>query len=336
MDLMQYIGMYLQEMRDNLAQLNRHVVQLEKEPGNVPLLQEIMRLSHSSKGSSNAMGFKSTATLFHALEDVFEAARKGNLSVSKEHITLCLKAFDLIDASFTSIEKTKNEQNCTAMAEAVRAIVTQQIAAGPTVATPSVTAPVATALPDTGTIDFIRVGTEKIEKLTNLAGEFALLRQRTMTLKDPKLAPIIEQLDRLVDDLTFYASDIRLVPLEQAFARFPRLIRDLATSQGKNIRFEMTGTDVELDKTLVDHLVSPLIHLLRNAIDHGIESPEERTKQNKNPEGIIRLTVEREQGFARVSVEDDGEPIDLAHLKEIAKTKGISEETLQGLIPTTS
>lgn len=331
MDITQYTSLYLQEMRDNLAQLNRHAVTLEKEPTNIPLLQEIMRLNHSGKGSSNAMGFKSTAELFHSLEDVFDAARKSKLMITRDIITLCLKAFDQIEASFAAIEKTKKEIDCSSIAAAVRA--SAQTNASPTTPAPVTTetaAEIAT-IPDTTAIDFIRVGTEKIEKLTNLAGEFALLRQRASALKHPEMAPVLEQLTKLTDDLTYYASNIRLVPLEQAFGRFPRLVRDLAVTQGKNVRFEMTGTDVELDKTLVDHLISPLIHLLRNAVDHGIEVPDTRKQLGKNAEGTIRLTVERDQGFARVTVEDDGEPIVLSTLKEIAKKKGFTDAVLDSI-----
>ncbi len=332
MDITQYTSLYLQEMRDNLAQLNRHAVTLEKEPTNIPLLQEIMRLNHSGKGSSNAMGFKSTAELFHSLEDVFDAARKSKLAITKDIITLCLKAFDQIEASFAAIEKTKKEIDCSAIAAAVRASAQMNPAPATTQATTIDAATDVTVIPDTTAIDFIRVGTEKIEKLTNLAGEFALLRQHASSLKNnPEFASVLEQLTKLTDDLTYYAGNIRLVPLEQAFGRFPRLVRDLATVQGKNVRFEMTGTDVELDKTLVDHLISPLIHLLRNAVDHGMESPDVRKQLGKNPEGTIRLTVERDQGFARVTVEDDGEAIVLGTLKEIAKKKGFTDAVLDSI-----
>jgi len=332
MDLKKYITLFLQEMRDNLAQLNRHLVTLEKDPNNIPLLQEIMRLAHSSKGSSNAMGFKSTAELFHALEDVFDAARKATLTVQKAHITLCLQAFDQIQSSFTAIEKTQQELDCSALAASVRAILSSSTSTLPSNLTlspnPSPSPSPSTDAFEGTTIDFIRVDTKKIDALTNLAGEFALLKQRVKALSSPQIEPIAEQLKKLTDDLTFYAMDMRLIPLEQAFVRFPRLIRDLAAAQNKNVRFEMVGTDITLDKTLVDHLVSPLVHLLRNAVDHGIESPEERTKAGKNAEALIRLIVERDQGFVRVSVEDDGAPIVLAALKEIAKKKGFAEEQI--------
>ena len=116
MDLSKYITLFLQEMRDNLAQLNRHLVELEKDAGNIPLLQEIMRLSHSGKGSSAAMGFSSTADLFHALEDVFDAARKGKIRITRDITTLCLHALDQVEASFNTIEQTKAEADCSSWA----------------------------------------------------------------------------------------------------------------------------------------------------------------------------------------------------------------------------
>ncbi len=241
-------------------------------------------------------------------------------------VTLCLSSLDRAEASFASITKNRKELPCGDVATTLRAALLTAAK------TPAAAAAGAQAQaeddPSLTQVDFIRVNTDTVDALTNLAGEFALFAQRLKTLAPPALAPQCEQLQKLVNDLAFFTGEVRLVPLEQAFARFPRLVRDLAQTQKKDIRFDMSGTDVELDKTLVDHLASPLIHLLRNAVDHGIETPEERAAKQKPKEGSIRLTVERQQGFVRVTVADDGAPLDLAALKKIGKAKGFTDEQM--------
>lgn len=323
MDTSKYIGMFLQEVRENVTNLGQLMVKLEKDPQNIDLLQEIMRLSHSSKGITASVSFETTAKLFHALEDVFDAARKGKLTITPDITDTCFAAIDQITASLKSIEEKQQEEDCSAMTESVRAMLAATPATGkktgPKGPTPKKRGHDLKGITldtlDT-TVSHIRVETEKIDALTNLAGELTMMRQQLRSASDdPKITPLFERFDRYVDELNQRAIDMRLVPLEQAFARFPRLVRDLSKTQNKEIDLEMIGTDIELDKTLVDHLSSPLVHLLRNAVDHGIESS-----------GTIRIIVERTQGYAKVSVEDDGKPIDVAALKAVAEKQGFTKE----------
>ena len=133
----------------------------------------------------------------------------------------------------------------------------------------------------------------------------------------------LDELDKITSSLQDTVMDMRLVPLKKVVNKFPRLVRDLARTQEKEIDFEMAGTDIELDRTILDEISDPLMHLLRNAVDHGIEPPEEREAAGKPPEGQIRLRGSRERDRVTIEVEDDGGGIDPDGIRRKAVEKGI-------------
>ena len=114
-----------------------------------------------------------------------------------------------------------------------------------------------------------------------------------------------------------------MVPIDQIFSRFPRMIRDLAKSEGKQINLVIEGKEIELDRTVLDEIGDPLVHLLRNAVDHGLESPEERAKAGKSAEGLVRLAASRQKNTVLIEVQDDGKGMSPAKLREVAVKKGI-------------
>lgn len=121
--------------------------------------------------------------------------------------------------------------------------------------------------------------------------------------------------------------DMRLIPLRKVVNTFPRLVRDIARSQGKQVDFSMAGTDIELDRTILDEISDPLMHVLRNAVDHGIESPAEREASGKSSEGTIRLRASRERDHVEVAVEDDGAGLDPDAIRRKAVEKGVRSES---------
>jgi len=330
-----YLSLFLQEMRDNCAGMNQKLVALEKKPTDAGLIAEIMRLSHSCKGAAATMGFEKTAEFCHAMEDVFDAVRKGGLVVTPAVIDVCLQGIDTVDACLTQIEKDGKELTEFAALSPLQVILRANANASPSPATP-VAAEVTDQLQDIdrmSQVPHIRVESKKLDTLLELAGELSVLRlQFSSAAKDSSqnavFLPLLDRFARLADDLTYQVTQSRLIPLDQVFARFPRLVRDLSRSQGKQIEFVMEGTGIDLDKTLVDHLTTPLIHLLRNAVDHGIESPEIRKKKGKSAQATIAVRVRREQGYAVITVEDDGQQIELSEIKRIAAERGFTAEEI--------
>lgn len=322
MDTAQYTSLYLQEMRDNLATLGQILIELEKQPGNRAFLAEVMRLWHSCKGMSSTMGFEKTAAFCHSLEDLFDSAQKGESALDPAVIDRALRALDEIGRSLRRVEREGKEADVFAV-----------IGAAPSGddGDRREQDPV-----DQGRLPHIRVDSRKLDQLMDLAGELRTLKMQFAALAlDEKTAlaaqPLLDRFGRLTDELQFSVSESRLVPLDQLFARFPRLVRDLAKEQGKNVRFEMIGTAIELDKSLVDQLMAPLIHLLRNAVDHGIELPEVRKTAGKNEEGSVTLQVERDRGYAVLRVSDDGEVITIRSLQAAAKARGLPARDIDAI-----
>lgn len=187
----------------------------------------------------------------------------------------------------------------------------------------------------------VRVDLERLDKLMNMVSELVIHRTRLEQVNNDnrfmELNEILEQVARTTSDLQDLVMKIRMLPLEVVFNRFPRMIRDVAVDLKKEINFIIEGQDTELDRTVIDEIGEPLIHLLRNAADHGIESRENREKAGKSPVGTIKLTAYQEGTKAVIKVEDDGAGVNISKVKAKAEkvginTEGLSEDEIRNLI----
>ncbi len=173
----------------------------------------------------------------------------------------------------------------------------------------------------------VRVETAKLDALVNLVGELIINRTRVLELgkelKNEQLEGSLEQLERITTELQSAVMTLRMVPIKQVFDRFPRMVRDLSQDKDKEVELIISGEETELDRTIVNQVGDPLVHLLRNAVDHGIEDEEERRRKGKDPVGKIRLEAHHEGSHVVVSVEDDGMGIDPERVKEKALQKKI-------------
>ena len=176
----------------------------------------------------------------------------------------------------------------------------------------------------------VRVKFEQLDKIMNLVGELVInkiaLLQVTSDNRGGEIKRIAGNIDRLTSDLHDLVMQVRMVPASQIFDRFPRLVRDLSLQQNKEIDLVMEGRDIEIDRTVLDEIGEPLIHLLRNSIDHGIETPDERRKAGKNPVGKIRLSAQRSGDNVIIEVADDGAGLDPERLRASAVQKGFASE----------
>ncbi len=173
----------------------------------------------------------------------------------------------------------------------------------------------------------VRVDIEKLDEMMNLVGELVMhkgrLEQIGLISKNSELEETVEQVDRITTELQSVVMKVRMVPIEQVFNRFPRMVRDLAKELGKEIDFIMEGQETELDRTVIDEIGDPLIHLLRNALDHGIELPQERLQGGKPGRGMVKLSARHEGNNVYIEVEDDGRGINLERVLEKAVNKGL-------------
>lgn len=168
----------------------------------------------------------------------------------------------------------------------------------------------------------VRVDITRLDKLMSLVGELVInktcLEQINTENNFNGLNETIEQINRITTDLQSVVQNVRMVAIEQVFNRFPRMVRDLAKDLKKEVNLILEGKETELDRTVIDEIADPLVHLIRNALDHGLETPEERLAARKNPEGLLRLQAKQEGNQVVIIVEDDGKGIDIESIKNKA------------------
>ncbi|HEU5260178.1 MAG TPA: chemotaxis protein CheA [Gemmatimonadales bacterium] len=181
----------------------------------------------------------------------------------------------------------------------------------------------------------IRVDLRRLDALMDLIGELVTARGRLNQLaaerRDPALDDVAVQISRLSAELQAEIIQARMTPVWQVFDRFPRLVRDLARELAKPVAFRVEGKEIELDRAILDELGDPLLHLLRNAVDHGIEPPEERRRRGKKPEGEIVLSAVRERSSVAITVSDDGRGIDRSGILERARREGVVAQDAEAL-----
>ncbi|MCK5108196.1 MAG: chemotaxis protein CheA [Methanosarcinales archaeon] len=176
-------------------------------------------------------------------------------------------------------------------------------------------------------VQSVRVNIEKLDALVNMVGELVINKIRLLEVQSThqikELDETVSNIDRLTNDLRDEVMQMRMVPVDQIFNRFPRMVRDLAKKKDKEIEVVLEGRDIELDRTVLDEIGEPLVHLIRNCVDHGIESADVRESAGKPPRGVIRLIARREKNHVDIKVADDGGGIDPDKLRAKAVSKGL-------------
>ncbi|MGH7633858.1 MAG: chemotaxis protein CheA, partial [Gemmatimonadaceae bacterium] len=331
MDLARYAELFLTESREHLAVMNRHLLVLERSPGARESLDATFRAVHTVKGMSATMGYDAVTVLAHEMETVLDALRAGRLAVTASRIAACL---DVADALEGMVEGAVRGDDLASVGEPfvkrlrVLAADGEDAAAGAAPATPGVSAaPPESAAAPAPRARHVRVDVGRLDALTDLVGELIIARGRLMQeaeLSDN--APLLEAAEhttRLLDDLQHAVLHARMVPVSHVFDRFPRMVRDAARDLGKGVAFDMDGDDIEIDRSLLDELGDPIVHLLRNALDHGLEPAAERVAAGKPAEGRLTLGATRERSAVVVRVSDDGRGMDRADIARRARELGV-------------
>ena len=340
------------ESAEHLACLDDGLLRLEKNPADQSILEDVFREAHSMKGAARMLGLAGIETAAHGLESILNAARKGDAPLTQEAIegmnAALLELRKLVDIEF-AMDPIRDRQPEIDN----RSIGNQQ---GPAIPYPPF---------DSFHIETVRVETRKLDDLLTLVGELSVIQGRAQhrlslmddlqdqwmmlerslgNVRNTGLGNRIGQVrDALYEDgmrlettvgmLEEQVLAARLLPLSTVFALFPRMVRDLAREQGKEAELVAEGGEIGVDKYILEQMKDPLMHLLRNAIDHGIEPPDERERQGKPPAGKVRLRASRENGKVLLEVSDDGRGLDLEAIRRAASKRELHDEAALAAMP---
>jgi two-component system chemotaxis sensor kinase CheA len=329
-DLARYTALFLSDSRDQLQRCNELLLAWERAPGRSTPLAELFRAFHSIKGSASAMGLDPIAELAHAAEQILAAVREGVLLPSPAILDALFRAVDGLADGVEAVARQEaplaDRALLTALYELAPAAIerTGELPGGerrqqdrPRVAE-SPARPIGRQ---------VRVELERLDFLLNDVGELVVARNRLAAVADREIGSELERVSgrigSLVSRLQAGVLRARMAPVAEVFDHFPRVVRDLARALGKEIRLELQGTEIELDRSVLDGLGDPLTHLIRNAADHGLETSTERVAAGKGREGSIRLRAEHARDGVIVTLADDGRGIDRAGVRQRAIERGL-------------
>lgn len=333
--LLKFRESYLHMANAQIKTMNDNLLALEKNPDDTKLIHEIFRAAHTLKSNAATMTYHQTSQLCHALEDLLEALRNKLFSLDK--ITnLLFECIDFLRASLKEVSSDNKELDADPLIQKIRFIIENPQHEAPSVQSEQKI--ISAAVEKIQTID---VKVERLDILMKLAEELLVNRLKLDLLSEsinhPDLRATVDTLGRMVTEIQYNIMQARMLPIKFIFDRFPRMVRDLAKKEHKEIELQIEGGDIELDRTLLDEIAGSLAHLIRNAIDHGIEAKDVRQRVKKNPQGIIRLIATRTKEFVTIEISDDGAGLDLKGIEiEAIKRKilkpGATDDELMNVI----
>jgi two-component system, chemotaxis family, sensor kinase CheA len=327
---------FLKEAPELVQQAAGDLIALENDPGNAPRIDSAFRAIHTLKGSVALFDFAPMGSMLHTAEDLLGAIRAGKVKLSRSSANALISCVDACDRWVAQIGQS-GQLPAEAGTEAARiaAELRGEQQAGSSSTDGASLLPGDEAAHVDGARDAVtrtlRVDVERIDELVDILGdlivaknELAHLAKRAAGLDSRfarDLANNQSELGRLIGTMQRAVMQVRMVPLSRTFQRFPRLVRDISSKLGKAVAFKITGDDIEADRSIVDGLFDPLLHVLRNAAGHGIEDAQTRARLGKPAIGEIALQASRDGDYIVVAIEDDGRGIDPAKLREHAKSR---------------
>lgn len=382
------ISGFVAESFEHLESIEVNILELENNPDDQDIINNIFRTFHTIKGVSGFLNLKTINELAHATENLLDAVRNGELTMESDVIDIVLNVGDFMHSMVENIKDVLEqgpeqliEYDISPYVERIRAVQEGDAGgsaqavmpaaesgdepappAAPAPETPPVNSPpeVAPAAPSaapsgpppkaatapapspagtrekpkgpvhkTRVGDAIKVDVEKLDGLVNAVGELvimqSLVRQnpQVAAIADPKLTRDFSQLSRITTEVQRTAMSMRMVPIRQTFQKMIRLVRDLSRKSGKQVELIMSGEETEIDRNMVDSIYDPLVHMIRNSVDHGVQAPAEREKEGKPATGTVHLSAYQKGGNIVIEIEDDGQGLNTAKIRKKAQERGL-------------
>lgn len=358
----EYKEIFLAEAIENHEELNRLLTELEKEPSDKNAVNAIFRITHTLKGNSAGMGFKNVADLAHVIEDLFGEVRENKLTLDASIFVTLFKSIDTLGELINAVkeDKTVKFRGIKTKLEVLLKTVRESNEAENTAKNSQTTADEKTDQPENSITeltpldevaltegdeieedeeesalneekvnkisfsDLVQVPVRKLDNLLNLVGELVIERDRIIAANNGEVnSNEYARLNRISSDLQYSVMDVRLVQVGFLFNKFHRVIRDAANQESKKVSLILNGTETEIDRNILQIISDSLIHLIRNAVGHGVETPEVRIKAGKPAEGKIMLNAYSESDVVIIEIKDDGIGIDAERVRQKSIEKGL-------------
>jgi len=335
---------FIAESSEHLAAIDNQLLVLEKDNSAAETLNTIFRGFHTIKGLAGFFEFTEIQSLAHEVETLLDLARTAQLTVTPAVVDVLLESTDVVRHELAAIaQRLAGETPSPTQVDAALLERIRQAASGEA----SCLGPASTAIPPAeeptaigpalqerraGDAISIRIDTLKLDQLMDMVGELVIAQTLIShnpalgSVSDARLQRNLTQFARITSDVQRITTSMRMVPIGIQFNKTARLVRDLARRAGKQVAFEATGETTELDKTIAEELSDPLLHMVRNSIDHGIESAEERIALGKDPTAHIRISACHQSGQIVVSLSDDGRGLDREKILAKARQNGLIEQ----------
>lgn len=334
-ELRQIAELFVAESLEGLETIEQTLV-VQDDGFDEESVNAIFRVAHTIKGNAASLGLGRLSAFGHALEDTLDAVRRHDLAVSADLVSLLLEAVDAIREALPGALDSRDD--LVGEADLVERLRLLRVAAAAEPAPTPGAAPTGGAHPEPAHDHHaaehhhtLRVEVDKLDQLMNLTGQIAIAQGRLRESLGELGAParqareVAQGIDQFMGDLQELVMRARMVALGPTLRHSARALRDAAAARGKQAHLTVVGEDVEVDTSVVEHVRDPLTHLVRNAVDHGLETPEERRAAGKDPVGQVVLRAAHEAGSIVVEVRDDGRGIDRARV--LARAVGL------GLLP---
>jgi two-component system chemotaxis sensor kinase CheA len=329
---------FREETEECLTQMEQSLLALETHPEDRELLSSLFRAAHTIKGNASLLEFNALARFLHNVEDLLDLCRSHSLVLSPEVTNILLQAVDALrQLARRAVEGEEgllpeHQELSARFAEFTAEFKTAEAHGAPESSAPSLPGSSSGAAVCKAGVQNLRVDVGKLDRMLDLTVEFAIAQGRQRRMLEEQFGllgsgrDLLEShhgLETLFLELQELVMKARMVPVGPTFHRFARSVRDTARKSGKLARMLVVGEDVEVDTTILEHIHDPLMHMIRNSVDHGLETPEVRRALGKDPSGKIVLEAFHDSGNIVVQISDDGAGLDHERILQLARSRGI-------------
>jgi two-component system chemotaxis sensor kinase CheA len=347
-EMEEVITEFILESKESLDKLDSLFVEFEEKGYDKAIINEIFRIVHTIKGAAGFLGFKSIVDISHGAENILKKLRDGEIPPTDRLIDVLLKSTDKLRVLINHIETGNGfNEDVGELVKELEDFLKEAQSKGQKMVRSESALEAENQVP----IDYekavferrervqtLRVDVERLNEVMDLTGEAVLIRNRLLNIAgyferkfadDPYVKGFLEavsSLNLVTSDMQIAVMKMRMQPISRVFNKFPRLVRDISKSLGKEVELRISGENTEVDKSVIEEIDDPLVHLMRNAIDHGIETPEERRAKGKHEKGIISINAFQRGKQIIIEISDDGRGLDVERIKGKAIEKGIITE----------